>query len=97
MIIGWKNKSLEYRINFLGTTAYEPGKFPLATQSAGRSCLSSYALRIRPDFALTHLNYALMLRNIGRKQEAAEHRRKAASSPDANIRSAVRQALSELR
>ena len=97
MIIGWKNKSLEYRINFLGTTAYEPGKFPLATQSAGRSCLSSYALRIRPDFALTHLNYALMLRSLGRRQEAVDHLRKAASSPDANIQNAARKALSELQ
>jgi len=56
-----------------------------------------YALRLRPDYALAHLNYALMLRSMGRKQEAADHLRKAASSSDASIRSAARQALSELQ
>jgi Tfp pilus assembly protein PilF len=44
-----------------------------------------YALRLRPDYALAHLNYALMLQSIGRNQEAGDHLRKAASSPDANI------------
>ena len=56
-----------------------------------------YALRVRPDYALAHLNYARMLRSMGRKPEAAEHLRQAASSPDANIRSAARRALSELQ
>ena len=56
-----------------------------------------YALRLRPDYALAHLNYALMLRNMGRLAEAAEHLRKAASSPDANIQSAARKVLSELQ
>ena len=56
-----------------------------------------YALRVRPDYALAHLNYAVMLRSIGRKPEALEHLRQAASSPDASIRSAARKALSELQ
>ncbi len=56
-----------------------------------------YALRVRPDYALAHLNYALMLRSLGRKPEAVEHLRKAASSPDANIRSAAQRTLSELQ
>jgi predicted Zn-dependent protease len=56
-----------------------------------------YALRVRPDYALAHLNYARMLQSLGRKQEAADHLRKAASSSDAEIQSAARRALAELK
>ena len=61
-------------------------------QSGEAAYQFEYALRIRPDYALAHLNYAQMLRSMGRTPEAAEHLKKAAASSDANIQSAARKA-----
>ena len=57
-----------------------------------------YALRVRPDYALAHLNYALMLQSMGRKPEAVDHLRKALSPVrDTSIQTAARRVLSELQ
>jgi hypothetical protein len=51
---------------------------------------------LRPDYALAHLNYGLMLRNKGRIDEARRHIRQAAGSSDASVRQVAQALLSDL-
>ena len=54
------------------------------------------ALRYHPDYALGHLNYALMLNSLSRTGEAVRHLQKATASSDAAIREQARRLLDEL-
>jgi tetratricopeptide (TPR) repeat protein len=54
------------------------------------------AIRSRPNYALAHLNYGLLLRNLGRVDEAKQHARLAAGSSDGPTREAAGRLLIEL-
>ena len=54
------------------------------------------AIRLEPNYALAHLNYGVMLRNLGRIDAAIAHARRAASTSDAGTRQAARRLLQEL-
>ena len=54
------------------------------------------AIRLRPNYALAHLNYGVMLRNLGHVDAAIQHARRAAGTSDEGTREAARRLLHEL-